>query len=87
MISARRFWRGLAFVLTLSSPAAAVPADAGERINILFIISDDHRWNVLGVAGDTAVHTPALDRLYSRQIGRVRQVGPPSALREISRPR
>lgn len=36
---------------------------AEVKPNILFITSDDHRWDVLGVAGNSAVHTPVLDRL------------------------
>ncbi|HSF42362.1 MAG TPA: sulfatase-like hydrolase/transferase [Thermoanaerobaculia bacterium] len=36
---------------------------AAERPNIVFITSDDHRWDALGAAGNRAVHTPALDRL------------------------
>jgi arylsulfatase A-like enzyme len=67
MIPEQRFWRGLAF-FALSLLAATAPAAAAKKLNILFIISDDHRWNVLGVAGDTAVHTPVLDRLAAKGI-------------------
>jgi arylsulfatase A-like enzyme len=67
MTPGRRYWRKLAFVLALMLPAAA-PAATGGKVNILFIISDDHRWDVLGVAGDTAVHTPVLDRLAAEGI-------------------
>ena len=31
--------------------------------NIVFIISDDHRWDALGVAGNTKIKTPVLDKL------------------------
>lgn len=41
----------------------AARALAAERPNIVFITSDDHRWDALGAAGNRAVHTPALDRL------------------------
>jgi len=68
MASGRRSWRRLAFVLALALPAATAQAVEAKKLNILFIISDDHRWNVLGVAGDTAVHTPALDRLAAEGI-------------------
>jgi uncharacterized sulfatase len=40
----------------------AVGAEAA-RPNIVFIISDDHRWDALGAAGNKAIHTPNLDRL------------------------
>src|SRR5207253_7408465 len=33
------------------------------RPNFVFIISDDQRWDMLGAAGNTAVHTPVLDQL------------------------
>ena len=33
------------------------------RPNIVFIISDDHRWDALGVAGNEGIRTPTLDRL------------------------
>lgn len=68
MIFDRRAWRGLAIVLALAFPPAAAPTAAGAKLNILFITSDDHRWDVLGVAGDTAVHTPVLDRLAAEGI-------------------
>ncbi len=34
-----------------------------NRPNIVFIISDDHRWDALGAAGNTKIKTPVLDRL------------------------
>ena len=44
-----------------SSPAAAT----GERPrpNILFILSDDHRWDALSHLGHSVLSTPSLDRL------------------------
>jgi N-acetylglucosamine-6-sulfatase len=41
----------------------AAGAEAAQRPNIVFITSDDHRWDALGAAGNRAVHTPALDQL------------------------
>jgi len=38
---------------------------AATRPNIVFITSDDHRWDALGAAGNRAVLTPALDRLVA----------------------
>lgn len=38
-------------------------AQAADRPNMLLLISDDHRWDALGAAGNPAVHTPHLDRL------------------------
>ena len=48
------------FLLAALSPTAA---QADKRPNIVFIISDDQRWDTLGAAGNTAIHTPVLDRL------------------------
>jgi arylsulfatase A-like enzyme len=54
----RKAIAGLALSLFLAGGAWAA-----ERPNIVFITSDDHRWDALGAAGNRAVHTPALDRL------------------------
>jgi N-acetylglucosamine-6-sulfatase len=43
--------------------AAAAAAAPETRPNIVLIISDDHRWDALGAAGNRAVQTPALDGL------------------------
>jgi len=42
---------------------AANAAIASERPNILFIVSDDQVHSALGIAGDTRLQTPNLDRL------------------------
>ena len=46
---------------------AAAPAAAGQSPaappNIVFLLSDDHTWADLGCYGNTAVHTPNLDRM------------------------
>lgn len=34
-----------------------------NRPNIVFIISDDHRWDALGAAGNPKIRTPVLDKL------------------------
>jgi len=48
-------------LLGMNFPTAAL---AGERRpNILFILSDDHRWDVLSHVGHPAARTPNLDRL------------------------
>jgi arylsulfatase A-like enzyme len=44
------------------SPAHAVAAGTPEKPNIVFIITDDQRWDALGIAG-SAVKTPNIDRL------------------------
>ena len=34
-----------------------------RRLNILFLMTDQHRWDCLGCAGNRAIKTPSLDRL------------------------
>jgi N-acetylglucosamine-6-sulfatase len=48
-------------MLGRSSPAPAVGEET--RPNILFILSDDHRWDALSRLGHPVVKTPGLDRL------------------------
>ncbi|MBN7811847.1 sulfatase [Algoriphagus sp. H41] len=36
-----------------------------KRPNILFILTDDQRWDALGFAGNGMIHTPEMDRLAS----------------------
>ncbi len=38
-------------------------AEAPARPNILFLLTDDQRWNALGCMGDTHILTPNIDRL------------------------
>lgn len=42
---------------------AGVDIDAGEKPNIVYIISDDQTWSDFGFMGNERVHTPNLDRL------------------------
>lgn len=44
-------------------PVERSPRASGERLNVLFILSDDQRWDTLGAAGNAVVRTPHLDRL------------------------
>lgn len=54
-----------AVLMTASAGGArAEPA----RPNLLFITSDDHRWDALGAAGNPAIQTPVLDRLASEGV-------------------
>ena len=57
--------RRTAVLGVLCAVLAAAP-DAGSAPsppNIIFIMSDDHRWDGLGAAGNPHVITPHLDRL------------------------
>ena len=39
-----------------------------SRPNIIFILTDDQRWDALGFAGNTVIQTPEMDRLASEGI-------------------
>jgi arylsulfatase A-like enzyme len=52
----------LAFCGQVHAADAAKPVTAGKP-NILFILTDDQRWNALGCMGDTNILTPNIDRL------------------------
>jgi alpha-L-rhamnosidase len=59
---------GLASILlctSISGLAGVVPAEPGrdQRPNIIFILTDDQRWDALGYAGNKQIHTPEMDRL------------------------
>lgn len=41
----------------------AAPAAAPPRPNFVVVLSDDHRWDALGAAGNPSVVTPVMDRL------------------------
>ena len=53
----------LAAVAMLLATCHSVRADTPARPNILFILTDDQRWNALGCMGNTNIVTPNLDRL------------------------
>jgi len=54
----------LVFDIILSAlPVIAQKTKAPKQPNIVFIISDDHRWDALGAAGNKKIKTPVLDKL------------------------
>jgi N-acetylglucosamine-6-sulfatase len=63
--------RAVLVALLCALPSAAGAAEvraAHARPNILFITSDDHRWDALGAAGNPAIQTPVLDRLAAEGV-------------------
>jgi arylsulfatase A-like enzyme len=50
-------------VSVLATTLYAAGTTAPARPNIVFILTDDQRWNTLGCMGDTNIVTPNLDRL------------------------
>ncbi len=59
----RPFRRLVLVALLVAGSAPAVPAAEPKRPNILFILTDDQRWDALGLAGHPHLETPHLDRL------------------------
>lgn len=55
--------RAFLFSALLACMAVTAIARAADKPNIVFIISDDHRWDCMGVAGNPHVSTPNLDRM------------------------
>jgi len=50
-----------------ASPADAL-AKAADRPNIIFFLSDDHRWDCMGCAGHPFLKTPTIDRLAAQGV-------------------
>ena len=57
--------KGIMVFSPLLIPLQSV-AQEGEKTNLLFIITDQQRYDALGCAGNAAIHTPNLDRLAAR---------------------
>jgi len=54
------------FLASLASVPAVGPrahSRDANRPNILFLLTDDHRWDALGCMGNKVIRTPHLDRL------------------------
>lgn len=39
-----------------------------SRPNIIFILTDDQRWDALGCAGNDVIHTPEMDKLAKEDV-------------------
>ena len=49
-----------------SAPPASAGEETGERPpNVVFVLTDDQRWDCLGLADDSVINTPNIDRLAS----------------------
>src|SRR6185503_13395377 len=51
-----------------ASPAAADAKPAAGRPNIIFLLTDDQRWDSLGCTGNAIIQTPHIDQLASRGV-------------------
>jgi arylsulfatase A-like enzyme len=54
--------------LATAAAASVKSAKPQDRPNIVFLMSDEHRADAMGCAGNHAVHTPNLDRLAARGV-------------------
>lgn len=50
-------------IVFLGKPLLAQKAATSTRPNIIFILTDDQRWDALGYAGNKLIHTPEMDKL------------------------
>lgn len=57
-----------ALTALLSLPSLATAAEASKRPNIIFLLTDDQRWDTLGCMGNRIVQTPNIDRLASQGV-------------------
>jgi arylsulfatase A-like enzyme len=53
----------LLFLCLFQSELFSQQLSPGEKPNIIFILTDDQRWDALGYAGNALAHTPAMDQL------------------------
>jgi arylsulfatase A-like enzyme len=56
------FFVMVAVVFACNTDRSAAAA-LDEKPNIIFLLTDDHRWDALGVMGNSIIQTPNLDRL------------------------
>jgi arylsulfatase A-like enzyme len=54
--------------LQTAAAASAVAAAASDRPNIIFLMADEHRYDALNCLGNSAVHSPNLDRIASEGV-------------------
>lgn len=55
-------------LLGLGTCAIVGPGNAQQKPNIIFVISDDHRWDCVGAAGNPNISTPNMDRLATEGV-------------------
>jgi len=64
----RNFLFCLLLAAMMQSAATAQKNGADQRPNIIFVLTDDHRFDALGAAGNPIIQTPHLDQLAHRGI-------------------
>ena len=65
-------WKAIFFFLPLSlaiySAAQSQTAKLANKPNIIFILTDDQRWDALGYSGNDIIKTPEMDKLASQGV-------------------
>ena len=56
------------FGLLVPPPTGAAERDSPEKPNVIFILSDNCRWDCMGFMGHPFIQTPALDKLASEGV-------------------
>lgn len=57
---------GLAFILSAKGYSQTKPQSSSDsRPNIIFLLTDDQRWDAMGAMGNTILKTPNMDKLAS----------------------
>src|SRR5688500_1191252 len=67
-IEALMVWILAAILFVSCSTSQPASDDATQKPNIIFLLTDDHRWDALGIMGNKIIQTPHLDRLSKKGI-------------------
>ncbi|MYJ43963.1 MAG: sulfatase-like hydrolase/transferase, partial [Rhodothermaceae bacterium] len=59
---------GLIFLNLAILLAGCVSPDPASRPNVILVITDDQGYGDIGAHGNTAIHTPVLDRLHDESV-------------------
>ncbi|MEM7655659.1 MAG: family 78 glycoside hydrolase catalytic domain [Bacteroidota bacterium] len=62
-MQARTHLPGIFLLLALCLPRWGMTQASSDRPNIIFLLTDDQRFDALGYAGNELIHTPEMDRL------------------------
>lgn len=67
-MSTNKNWLGLVIACLVVLGSLSGLAQQPARPNLIFLLTDDHRWDALGAAGNRIIQTPNLDQLASQGI-------------------
>ncbi len=55
--------KGVLFITAIVTSSVTCTHKTNEKPNIILILTDDHRWDALGIMGNQYIQTPSLDKL------------------------